>query len=277
MTEFKEFYHSFLEKLELARKDQDSIGFQKLMHVIEPNWQTQDQELFADYCQTKAGLYALFGENLDMDNWMQKALQFSSTDRYTHLYFKWTLLYWQQLRALNQESKIKGNFSAIFNISEQAIQWENDYYQKIAFESMRILSLAALGKHAEVEIALRHLKLKEVSSKLVNDPQKLQYFYANIYKLMVAALEIRNAEILGKILKMVTIDDSLLMSAAPLFRKFNTIVMDLADMRPEMAADFNYFYQMRQQWAGFLPNFCLFSMMIEEENLKGLEYFFDSL
>ena len=259
MTEFKEFYHSFLEKLELARKDQDSIGFQKLMHVIEPNWQTQDQELFADYCQTKAGLYALFGENLDMDDWMQKALQFSDIDRHPHLYFKWTLLYWQQLRALNQESRIKGNFSAIFNITEQAIQWEKDYYQKIAFESMRILSLAALGKHAEVEIAMRHLKLKEVPSKLVNDPQKLQYFYANIYKLMVAALEMRNAELLAKILKMVTIDDSLLMSAAPLFRKFNTIVMDLADMRPEMAADFNYFYQMRKQWAGFLPNFSLFS------------------
>ena len=277
MTEFKEFYHSFLEKLELARKDQDSIGFQKLMHVIEPNWQTQDQELFADYCQTKAGLYALFGENLDMDNWMQKALQFSSTDRHTHLYFKWTLLYWQQLRALNQESKIKGNFSAIFNISEQAIQWEQDYYQKIAFESMRILSLAALGKHAEVAQELHDLKLKGVPSKLFNEPQKLQYFYANIYKLMVAALEIRNAELLSKILKMVTIDDSLLMSAAPLFRKFNTVVMDLADMRPEMAADFNYFYQMRKQWAGFLPNFSLFTMMIEEENLKGLEYFFDSL
>lgn len=277
MSEFKEFYDAFIEKLEEARKAKDSVVFQKLMHVVEPNWSSEDQELYADYCQTKAGLYALFGENLDMDDWMQKALQFSNPNMHSHLYFKWTLLYWQQLRALNKESRIKGNFSSIFNITEQAIMLEKDYYQKIAFESMRILCLAALGKHAEVESELKDLKLRDIPAKLANDNTKLQYFYANIYKLMVAALEIRNAELLQKILQMVTIDDSILMSKAPLFRRFNAIVMDLADVRPEMAADFNYFYQMKKQWAGFLPNFSLFTMMIEEENLKGLDFFFDAL
>lgn len=277
MSEFKEFYDTFLEKLEEGRKAKDSTVFQQLMHVVEPNWKHEDQELFADYCQTKAGLFALFGDNLDMDDWMQKALQFSKNEMHSHLYFKWTLLYWQQLRALNTEPKIKANFSSIYNISEQAINMEKDYYQQMAFQSMRILCLAALGKHAEVENELRSLKLKEVPAKLVNDPKKLQYFYANIYKMMVAALEIRSAEMLNKILQMVTIDDSLLISKTPIFRKFNTVVMDLADIRPEMAADFNYFYQMRKQWAGFLPNYSLFTMMIEEENQKGLDFFFDSL
>ncbi|NPD46515.1 MULTISPECIES: hypothetical protein [unclassified Lentimicrobium] len=277
MSEFKEFYQTFLDKLEEARKAQDSVTFQKLMHVVEPNWQQEDQEIFADYCQTKAGLYALFGENLDMDDWMSKALQFSNSEMHTHIYFKWLSLYFHQLRALTKESKIKGNFSSIFNVSEQAIKLEKDYYTKLAFESMRILSLAALGKHDEVKQEIQSLNLKDVPSKLVNDSTKLQYFYANIYKLLVATLEIRDAKLLEKILKMITIDDALMASSAPLFRKFNTVVMDLADMRPEMAADFNYFYQMRKQWSGFLPNFSLFTMMIEEENVKGLDFFFDSL
>jgi len=51
----------------------------------------------------------------------------------------------------------------------------------------------------------------------------------------------------------------------------------LADIRAEMAADFNYLYEMRKKWSGFLPNFSLFSMMIEEENTKGLELFFGAL
>jgi hypothetical protein len=76
---------------------------------------------------------------------------------------------------------------------------------------------------------------------------------------------------------MITIDDYLMKSPSPLFRKFNQVVMDLTDIRPEMAADFNYFYEMRKKWAGFLPNFSLFSMMIEEENTKGLELFFGAL
>ncbi len=277
MSEFKEFYQAFLDKLEEARKAQDSVTFQKLMHVVEPNWKNEDQEIFADYCQTKAGLYALFGENLDMDDWMSKALQFSNAEMHTHIYFKWLSLYFHQLKALTKESKIKGNFSSIFNVSEQAIKLEKDYYTKLALESMRILSLAALGKHDEVKQELESLNLKEIPSKLVNDSTKLQYFYANIYKLLVATLEIRDAKLLEKLLKMITIDDALMTSSAPLFRKFNTVVMDLADMRPEMAADFNYFYQMRKQWSGFLPNFSLFTMMIEEENVKGLDFFFDSL
>ena len=184
MSEFKTFYQTFLSKIEEARKAKDSVAFQNLMHVVEPDWHPNDQEDYADYCQAKAGLFALFGENLDMDDWMQKALQFSRTEMHTHLYFKWTLLYWQQLKSLSQEAKIKGNFSAIFNVSEQAIMMEKDYYQRIAFESMRILSLAALGKHADVEAELETLEMKEVPTKLLNDATKLQYFYANIYKLL---------------------------------------------------------------------------------------------
>lgn len=277
MSEFKEFYQTFLDKLEEARKAKDSMTFQKLMHVVEPNWKQEDQVLFGDYCQTKAGLYALFGENLDLDDWMAKALQFSKPEMHTHIYFKWLALYFHQLKALTKESKIKGNFSSIFNISEQAIKLEKDYYTRVAFESMRILSLAALGKHDEVKQEINALNLKDVPSKLLNDSKKLQYFYANIYKLLVATLEIRDAKLLEKVLKMITIDDALIASNIPMFRKFNTVVMDLADMRPEMAADFNYFYQMRKQWSGFLPNFSLFTMMIEEENVKGLDFFFDSL
>ena len=277
MSKFRQFYEQYLAQIEEARKNSDAQAFQKLMHVVEPNWEKADQETYADYCQTKAGLFALFGENLDLDDWMQKALQFSNPEMFSHLYFKWLLLYWHQLKALKQESKINANFSAIYNISEQAIKVEKDEYQRLAFESMRILSLAALGKHEEVESEMNRINFRQIPIKLVNDPAKIQYFYANIYKMLVAALEIRNENLLFKILDMITLDDLVILAKDPIFRKFNTIVMDIADVRPEFAADFNYFYQMRKQWAGFLPNFSLFTMMIEEGNQKGLQLFFGSM
>jgi hypothetical protein len=274
---FKEFYSEFLERMETARKTANTSEFQNLMRVVEPDWIPNEQYLFADYCQNKAGLFALFGENLDMDDWMQKALQFSEPNMFTHIYFKWTLLYWHQLKALQDQAKIQANFSAIYNISEQAIKNEKDYYNKMAFESSRILALAALGKHAEAEAEILSLTFKELNPQLVNNSEKLIYFFANIYKMLIAALEIRNESCLTQILQMITIDDYLMKSPSPLFRKFNQVVMDLTDIRPEMAADFNYFYEMRKKWAGFLPNFSLFSMMIEEENTKGLELFFGAL
>lgn len=274
---FKEFYTEFLQRMEEARKSANTAEFQKLMRVVEPDWKAEEQALFADYCQNKAGLFALFGENLDMDDWMQKALQFSNVDMFTHIYFKWILLYWHQLKALQDQTKIQANFSAIYNVSEQAVKNEKDYYNKMAFESTRVLALAALGKHAEAEAELLSLDFRALSPHLVNDKEKLVYFFANIYKMLIAALEIRSENCLTKILNMITIDDMLMNSPNPLFRKFNQVVMDLADIRPEMAADFNYFYEMRKKWSGFLPNFSLFSMMIEEENTKGLQMFFGAL
>jgi hypothetical protein len=274
---FKEIYGQFLERMEHARRTANTSEFRNLMYVVEPDWTPEEKSLFADYCQNKAGMFALFGENLDMDDWMQKALQFSSKDMFTHIYFKWVLLYWHQLKAITDQAKIQANLSSIYNISEQAVKNESDYHHKMAFESTRALSLAALGKHAEAEAHMLSLSYRDIAPQLVNDKEKLVYFFANIYKMLIAALEIRSEKCMTNILKMITIDDYLLQAETPLFRKFNQIVMDLADIRPELAADFNYFYEMRKKWSGFLPNFSLFSMMIEEENTKGLELFFGAL
>lgn len=274
---FKEFYTEFLQRMESARRTANTKEFRSLMYVVEPDWKSGEQDLYSDYCQNKAGIFALFGENIDMDDWMQKALQFSKPEMFTHIYFKWILLYWHQLKALNEQSKIQANFSSIYNISEQAVKNETDYHNKMAFESTRVLALAALGKHAEAEAEILSFSFKALSPQLVNNNEKLVYFFANIYKMLIAALEIRSETCLNKILRMITIDDYLMNSASPLFRKFNQVVMDLSDIRPELAADFNYFYEMRKKWAGFLPNFSLFSMMIEEENTKGLELFFGAL
>ena len=95
--------------------------------------------------------------------------------------------------------------------------------------------------------------------------------------MLVAALEIRNAHLMTQILHMITMDDALMLSTVPLYKKFNTVVIDIADMRPEFAVDFNTFYQLRKKWAGFLPNFGLFTMAIEEENTKGLNLFFSAM
>lgn len=274
---FKDFYSEFLERMDKARQSANTKEFQNLMYVVEPGWISDEQELYADYCQNKAGLFALFGENLELDDWMHRALQFSKPEMLTHIYFKWILLYWHQLKALQDQAKIQSNFSSIYNVSEEAIKNEKHYHHKMGFQSSRILTLAALGKHAEAEAEILSLSFNPLTPQEVNNKQNLVYFFANIYKMLIAALEIRNETCLTKILEMITIDDFLMKSKSPLFRKFNQVVMDLADIRPEMAADFNYFYEMRKKWTGFLPNFSLFSMMIEEENTKGLELFFGAL
>lgn len=274
MIDFESFYRQFSSQLEEARRTKNHQQFQKLLHVVEPDWKKPEQALYVDYCLTKAGVFALFGDNLDMDDWMMKALQFCQEEERTSLFMKWMQFYWLQSGAIDNQSIIQANFSALFNVASQALDFEKEVYNRYAFLSVRFFVLAALGKHGELEAEMKQVKFEDVPAKLMQNPNKLQHFYTHIYKMIIAALEIRSEALVFKILQMISIDDMLMASKAPLFRKFNTVIMDTVDMRPEFAADFNFFYQMRKKWAGFLPNFSLFTMMIEEENIKGLDFFF---
>ncbi len=277
MSDFKSFYTEFISQLSQAKSQNNPKAFQKLLTVIEPNWESDDQNYYVEYCITKAGLFALFGENLDMDNWMQKALQYSEKNQRVDVYFNWITLYWSLAKALSDQAKLQAIFSSLYNVSTQAEKLEMGKYDIYAFQSVKAFSLAALGKHAELDEYFNSLTFLPIPTKFLNDNNKLRYFYSQIYKMLIAALEIRSEKHLYRILQMITIDDALMMSKDPLFRKFNTIVMDIADMRSELAVDFNTFYQLRKKWAGFLPNFSLFTMMIEEENLKGLDLFFKGM
>lgn len=277
MSDFKFFYYEFLKQLEQARKTNNPANFNSLLKVIEPDWNKDEQGLYVSYCMSKAGIYALFGESLDMDDWMQKALQFTGEEDRAKVYFQWISLYWSLAKAVKDQAKLQAIFSSLFNVSSQAILQKVSKYDLFAFQSIRAFTLAALGKHGELEEYFSTIKWQLVPTKLLNDKTKLIYFYSHIYKILIAALEIRSKKYVAKTLQMITIDDALMLSKDPLFRKFNTVIMDIADMRTELAIDFNTFYQLRKKWAGFLPNFSLFTMMIEEENIKGLDLFFKGM
>lgn len=277
MSNFREFYTEFLIKLDKAKEAKKPQEFQMLLDVVEPKWQADEQEIFVAFCFKKAGIYALFGESSGIDDWMQKAVQFSNVEYRVTAYFQWINLYWSLAKAVSDQAKLQAIFASLFNISVQAEQLQMGKYDTYAFQSVRAFTMAALGKHTDLNNYLNNLNWKAVPTKLINDNSKLTYFYAHLYKMLVAVLEIRNEEVLKRLLQIITIDDALLLTDVPIFRKFNTIVMDIADMRPEFAYDFNTFYQLRKKWAGFLPNFSLFTMMIEEENVKGLDLFFKGL
>jgi len=276
-NDFTNFYKQFIDQLEEARKANNPKGFQSLLDVVEPKWQADEQSLFVEFCIKKAGVFALFGESSGIDDWMQKAVQFSEPKQKSECYFQWINLYWRLAKAVGDQAKLQAVFAALYNISTQALRLDMGKYDSYALQSVRAFSLAALGKHTDLYNYLKNLKWKAVPTTLIKDKTKLVYFYAHIYKMLVAAIEIRNEDILKRILHLITIDDALLLSDVPMFRKFNTVVMDIADMRTEFAYDFNTFYQLRKKWSGFLPNFSLFTVMIEEENVKGLDLFFKGM
>jgi len=277
MNDFSSFYEQFVQQLSNAKANNTPREFQLLLNVVEPDWRENEKELYVDYCIKKAGIFALFGETLDMDAWMQKALQFGSKQEQTSIYFQWADLYWSLCKSVDNQPQLTAMFSGLFNVSTRALKLKHGLYDTLAFQSLRAFSLAAFGKHSEVEQYLSGLSWKPVPARLLNNKNALTRFYMHIYKMLVAALEIRSAHLMTQILHMITMDDALMLSAVPLYKKFNTVVIDIADMRPEFAVDFNTFYQLRKKWAGFLPNFGLFTMAIEEENTKGLNLFFSAM
>ena len=271
---FRSFYQQFLIKLQQAQQDKNASSFHQLLQIIEPKWQIEEQDLYVDYCIKKASIYALFGENLDLDDWIKKALQFSNIQQHINVYAVWIDLYWKQSLTVKDDSKLRAIMSSLYNISTMATKGKLNKYDLFGFVAIQAFTLSFLGKQEEISQTIAKLKWDPIPSKLCNDKTKLNFFYAHIYKFIVVAIEQRNKELMQKLLLLITIDDSILLSKAPFFRKANTVIMDIADIRSEFALNFNTFYKQRKTWAGFLPNYSLFTMMIEKENIKGLQYFF---
>ncbi|OYT16207.1 MAG: hypothetical protein B7C24_08965 [Bacteroidetes bacterium 4572_77] len=273
---FTQFYQSFTQDFDKGIKENNPSIIADLIRRKAPSWEEEETENFLSYCISMASFNWMYGNNLDADEWMKKNIQFSPITKRTTSFSMWLQVYINQAVKLKKDSSLKKNISSVYNISTLALAQDMGYYDKMAFYAAQCFSLTFLGKHPEARSIYKAIKWKDVPSKLSNNPEKLKIFYAHIFKFFVVAIELKDQELLQNLLQMLTIDDGLLRSKQPLFRKFNQVVIDLADLREEFAKDFDLFYEQKTAWNGFLPNFSLFSMMIEKEDAKNLSYFFNN-
>ncbi len=279
MTNFEKYFRAFNQRYTDLLAKQDSVGLHALLQEAIPEFDEKESRFVASLHQQKARAYALFAENSEMDRHFEAALKLFEVKEQWKLYLDWANLYLMQLRVPELKENTKQIFeNALKTISRvPLVLLKKDRFATWAVSSLKAFCEVGLSQKKSLPDYYQSLDYSPVPLSLVNDQQKIKEFYAHFFKSFAVAIELRDARLLMKLLKMISVDDSILLGEGSLLNKFQLTLNDTMDMRPEFAAEFNFIYALAPELKAYFPNFNMFISYLESQNFGGLHYFFKSI
>ncbi len=279
MTNFEEYLKDFSKRYTDLLAKQDSNNLYALLKESIPDFDPSESRMVASLHQQKARAYALFAENNEMDRHFEAAVNLIGQAEAWKLYLDWANLYLMQLRipSLRENSQqiFENALSIIKRVSIDSLR--RDRYAIWAVSSFQVFCEVAVSENKKLPSIYEDLDFSPIPLDLVNNPNKVKEFYAHFFKSIAIAIELRDARLIMKLLKMISVDDATLLGEGTLLSKFQQTVSDTMDMRAEFAAEFNFFYALAPVLKDNLPNFSLFIGYLEKQNIAGLHYFFTAI
>lgn len=279
MSDFKEYLINFNKRYSDFLVSQDSNSLHKLLKEAIPGFNSGENRLVASLHQQKARAYSLFAENTEMDRHFEAAINLIGKNESWKLYIDWANLYFMQLRIPEKQKNPNPAFENALNILKriQLSTLKKDRFALWSVASFQSFCELTLSTNKTIPLIYKSLDFNPVPINLLNDKTKLKEFYAHFFKSIAIAIELRDSELMMKLLKMISIDDSLLHSNEPLLKKFQQILNDTMDLRHEFAEEFNFLFSSAPILKTNLPNFNLYISYLERQNFSGLHYFFTAI
>ncbi|HAG17423.1 MAG TPA: hypothetical protein DCG69_13035 [Bacteroidales bacterium] len=279
MSAFEIYLSNFQERYAELLAKQDSENLHLLLKEAIPIYQSDENRLAAGLHQQKARAFALFAENREMDRHFEAAINLIEPNEAWKLYLDWANLYFLQLRIVHRTESTAQIFAkASILIQRVDIKsLKKDRFALWAVRSFQAFCELALAENKNIPKLFSELDFSPISLSLINNPSKIREFYAHFFKAIAIAIEQRDAHLLMKLLKMISVDDELLMGNADLLTKFQQTLNDAMDLRPEFAAEFNFIYAIAPLLNEHFPNLALFIALLEKQNFGGLHYFFKAI
>lgn len=279
MANFEEYLIDFSKHYADLLAKQDSNSLHALLKESIPEFDSHESRLVASLHQQKARAYALFAENNEMDRHFEAALELIDQAESWKLYLDWSNLYLMQLRVPSFQKNATKIFEDALRIVKRVsiTPIRKDRYAVWAVSSFQAFCEVAVSTNKTLPTVYEKLDFSPIPLDLVNNSNKIKEFYAHFFKSIAVAIELRDAPLLLKLLKMISVDDAVIMGEGTLLVKFQQTVNDSMDLRPEFAAEFNLIYILAPVLNVNFPNLNLFIGYLEKQNFGGLHYFFTAI
>jgi len=279
MPNFEKYLIDFNQRYSDLLVKQDSANLHKLLNEPIPAFEQNENLLVGSLHQQKARAYSLFAENKEMDRHFEAAIKLVDKADSWKLYLDWANLYFMQLRIPQMQKNpnliFEDSLRIINRISLQTLK--KDRFALWAVSSFQAFCELALNSNKSIPTIYKTLDFNPIQLNLINNPSKIKEFYAHFFKSIAVAIELRDSNLLMKLLKMISIDDALMISNESLLTKFQQILNDTMDLRQEFADEFNYIYALAPILKTNFPNFALYISYFENQNFGGLHYFFKAI
>jgi hypothetical protein len=279
MSDFELYFKEFNQRSTDLLAKQDSHNLHAVLKEPIPEFDSRESRMVASLHQQKARVYALFAENNEMDRHFEAAVNLIEPKEAWKLYLDWANLYFLQIRI----PQFRANASQTLANAQHVIQCvdiktlKKDRFALWAVRSFQTFCELGLAENKNIPKLFSELDFSPISLSLINNPSRIKEFYAHFFKAIALAIELRDADLLMKLLKMISFDDELLMGDADLLTKFQQTLNDTMDLRSEFAAEFNFIYAIAPSLNEQFPNLALFIALLEKQNFAGLHYYFKSI
>lgn len=242
----------------------------KLLHA--------DKAYYLQILQLRSGAYTLFGELQNAGKQYADGYD-SCVDSSKWIYsYNWALVYITELSLDRGEDKLKQSFYSAIEVLEKSLSVlphnNNTPYYKLAINNLKAFMHLCVGDLSAAKATMYTSEFVPIPISDYNDKEALQFLFAHFTKGIAVAVELKDETLLMNMLKVIAVDDELMMGDTSLFNKFYSILVNTFDMRPEFIMEFNSLYRIKDKFGKYLPRFAEFLTLVGGQKNDELESFF---
>lgn len=276
--DIQEKYQQLIAQYDKGVQEKDPKAIQQFLVDSEGEFLKDNKQYYLEILQLRASALVLFGDLDNAGEELRKGHHLCSDSAKWIYDLNWALQYMAEFSFKRGEEKIQHAMQQgldVLKMAQSEIQDEEftEYYH-LTVNNVKAFMLMVLGENSEAIKCYDSCDFTPVPIPAYNNKEILQVLFANYTKGFAVAIENKNLNLLKNLLKVISIDDNLLMNETNNFRLFYETLASAFDMRAELVAEFNALFRIKDTLVAALPNFSAFLTLIGEQNFDKLDQFF---
>jgi len=267
---------TFKSKYHKALQNNDAEGLKNLLKTEVPEYLSEKDKI--EICLLKAEGFSFLGEWVAMDEAFFSAYQLLPVGEKFGLRLNWALSHLLRLKRGGDDIAYRYAFKRISEIvfctKEEVEASESPLYASLTIANIRAFSYIYLGKTEVARKIFSEMIFEPVPVPVYNENDKLTFLFSNYIKGLAVAIELKDRNLLYQLMKVISVDDQVLIQEKNLFKVFHATLINTMDMRPEFAQEFNSFFQLDSLLKVRFPKFSEFLQLIRISDFQDLNRFF---
>ncbi|MFA8436216.1 MAG: hypothetical protein ACEPOZ_16995 [Marinifilaceae bacterium] len=229
--------------------------------------------------QLRASAFTLFGELENADREYLEGSDYCPEVYKWEYMLKWAQMYLAEL-SLNREDQLRKNsFSVAISILDKALdvipESKEKRFHQLTLWNLKAFFLLCNNEKEAAKACYKDCAFEPVPIPAYNDKNALVHLFSNYFKGLAVAIELKDVRLLMNLLRVISIDDRILMEEENLFKLFYDTLLNTFDLRSEFSAEFNALYRQKDNFGNICPGFARFMDLIGAQKFGELNVFFD--
>lgn len=281
MEQTKQLYQQLIDQYNSGISRKDPSAIRQFIRNDQMSFLIGEPDMYLSLMRLRAGARLLFGELDEAGGEYKRGLEVCDQRQKWALHLDWALVYLAELSLDRGKDQRDASFETAVEILDKGLlcpmKHSDEAFQRLTLVNLKAFLLLCMGKQSEAVKAYKGCSFVAVPIKQYNDSNSLKFLFSHLVKGLMVAIECNNVPLLMNLLRVISIDDEILMQEQNLFRLVYQTLLNTFDLRPEFSDDFNALYRQKEKLNSLCPQGALFLHMIGGQDFKGLDGLFSKM